>query len=110
MDAGPSRTRTSPSSDGIVSAKLRSSGSSDPFQQDELPIYDESNDRSGVDDDLLPSNGKVYMDDSHPGTPARMGGSMEETERETERQATLEQKRAMWWRNTAITAMFIASW
>jgi len=80
---------------------------SDPF---DLPAYDET--------EHIPlkstSNGKLSMDEVDDElerslqTSAR--ASSDTIGREQRRLATLEQKKALWWRSTAITALFIMSW
>lgn len=111
MEAGPSYPQSSPSSGSVEQDRTRSPEHDNSFQQDQPPTYDETHGRNEADDALLASSGKAYMeDDSHTATPARMSESLEESDREARRLATLEQKKAMWWRNTAVTAMFIASW
>jgi len=114
MDAGPSRPRRSSSSSRSLKRSRSSSNgadkrftSSDPFDP---PAYDETED--------IPlkstSNGKLSSDDVDDeldrSLPISARASTDTIRREQRRLATLEQKKALWWRSTAITALFILSW
>jgi hypothetical protein len=114
MDAGPSRPRRSSSSSrSLKRSRSNSTGadeqltSSDPFGP---PAYDET------EDIPLKStrNGKLSMDDVDEELGASLSASARAStdtiRREQRRLATLEQKKALWWRSTAITALFILSW
>ena len=97
--AGPSRPRR-PSSNDRPSAKLRSSDEYDSQSIGAPPEYEENAPRSGL------LNGK---DDGMEEVDyqQRQSGESISSHRQV---ASVEQRKAIWWRNVIITGIFIASW
>lgn len=101
--AGPSRPRRSSSLDA---RKLRSSDDLDQVEEDP-PHYDEPSRASSAEEALL-NNGKAYSENGFPPQSSRR--TSEDLEQTKNHLASIEQKKALWWRNVIITGMFIVSW
>ena len=106
--AGPSRPRRSSSFDDPALGELRSSNESNRAKSNDPPGYDDV--RGSLEDQtalLSIGNGKGYAEEEPDGME-RM--SAESTGAKARHLASIEQKKALWWRNVIVTGIFIASW
>lgn len=102
--AGPSQPRRSSSLD----TPPRKRSSSDESDRDvSPPHYDESH-RPGEAGEALLGNGKVYTGNDFPPEGSRR--TSEDVIQSKSELASIEQRKALWWRNVIVTGMFIASW
>jgi hypothetical protein len=113
--SGPSRPRRS--SDPLLGSRDIAPGlrrfSQDPssLPEDESPPPKYTEAPALMNGDALDGRTRqALLGGSSGDGPRKMSEDGLEPNREDMRLASLEQRKALWWRNTLVTAMFIASW